>query len=165
MQRLLRILVRSVFAVVMAGCGGKEFVPVEGRVTLNGKPLPEVEVKFLPDNGKEGNTASAVTDADGRYKLESSRDKRSSTITGPHRVILIDLPAHPMYGMGAPANLTAPGKVPKESQGPKRPQPRRYPKIYEEPLKTPLRDVNVDREHRTFEFDLGAEKSATKGKS
>ncbi|MGL4551752.1 MAG: hypothetical protein ACRC33_11235, partial [Gemmataceae bacterium] len=62
-----------------AGCG-RPLASVEGTVTLDGRPLPDAEVQFLPDptQGTTGPPSSAYTDPDGRYA--------TTTVVGTHRV-------------------------------------------------------------------------------
>ena len=57
--------------VWLAGCGdsGPRCVPVEGTATLNGKPLANKSVMFIPESGTAGNGATAHTDQDGKYSL------------------------------------------------------------------------------------------------
>src|SRR4051812_35141310 len=85
-------------AALVSGCGGgREFADVGGTVTLNGQPLAEVEVVFVPDalKGNTGNNATAFTDAQGHYKLRAARDKKDGTVLGLHRVFFVDLTSVP----------------------------------------------------------------------
>ena len=63
--------VAAVFLLALsAGCGGRdlpELAPVEGTVTLDGKPLPNVMVQFLPENG--GRPSTGTTNDEGHYEL------------------------------------------------------------------------------------------------
>lgn len=54
----------------ISGCGGPgyDLVPVEGTVTLNGKPLANKSLLFTPESGA-GISASANSDGSGKYKL------------------------------------------------------------------------------------------------
>lgn len=54
--------------VLCAGCGSK-LGSVSGKVQLDGKPLPNAIVTFMPVGG--GSSGSATTDAEGNYKLNS----------------------------------------------------------------------------------------------
>ncbi len=58
--------------MLILGCGGKvaERIPVEGLVTLDGKPIGDAAVLFLPLLG--GAPTSCVTDDSGRFKLETT---------------------------------------------------------------------------------------------
>ena len=76
-----------------AGCRGRELGEVEGTVTLDGAPLPDVEVVFVPDpaRGNAGNNATALTDARGHYRLRSPKEGRDGAAVGAHRVVVTDL--------------------------------------------------------------------------
>src|SRR5262249_56251009 len=66
--------VTAVLLAGLVGCGspGETFLPVEGRVTFNGKPLTKGTVVLYPDAGK-GNASKheprGGIEADGRYKI------------------------------------------------------------------------------------------------
>jgi hypothetical protein len=69
-----------------AGCGGPdlpEIAPVEGKVTLDGQPLPNVLVSFYPQSG--GRPGTGVTDADGHYELTYVQGE-AGTKLGPSKV-------------------------------------------------------------------------------
>jgi hypothetical protein len=63
--------------IVGAGCssGGPEIAYVSGRVTLDGKPLSDAAVVFIPDNGRP---AGATTDADGNYVLNFAQGRQGA---------------------------------------------------------------------------------------
>jgi hypothetical protein len=53
------------------GCGGAaKPVKVKGTVTLDGKPLPNGLVKFIP-TAERGREATGLTEADGSFQLET----------------------------------------------------------------------------------------------
>jgi hypothetical protein len=61
----------SVFSLLMLGCSadsGPKTVPVEGTVTLSGKPVEEATVTFAPQF-EGGRTAAGITDASGKFTL------------------------------------------------------------------------------------------------
>lgn len=68
----------------LMGCSGSAYdvLPVTGEVTLNGKPVPEARVAFLPS---EGRPAIGKTDQDGRYQLSYTFDVKG-TPPGEYRV-------------------------------------------------------------------------------
>lgn len=147
---LASIGLAALFAI---GCGGREFAEVEGQITLEGKPLSDVEVLFLPDplKGNQGNNASAFTDSEGNYKLLALRDHRTGTVLGPHRVAITDLTmVIDTTGTGGPGKT---GQV-----GPKMPGtvPRRFPKEYGDPLETPFQEIEIVPGKQTCNFDLQA---------
>jgi hypothetical protein len=69
-----------------AGCdsGGPALGTVTGKVTLDGKPLPNTAVTFIPAGG--GGTASGITDANGNYELNYL--DRKGALIGKHKVAL-----------------------------------------------------------------------------
>lgn len=140
-------------AFLAIGCGGREFAEVEGQITLEGKPLGDVEVLFLPDplKGNQGNNASAFTDPEGKYKLLALRDHRTGTVLGPHRVAITDLTmVIDTTGTGGPGKT---GKI-----GPTMPgtTPRRFPREYGDPLETPFQEIDIVSGKQTCNFDLKA---------
>lgn len=85
----------------ISGCGGSKFkyAEVEGRVVLDGAPVPDARVIFMPmttnEDGESGPYSQGVTDADGRYKLTTQGEKtRSGAVVGSHRVIVSTKRAH-----------------------------------------------------------------------
>jgi len=71
-------------AVACAGCGpgGPEIASVEGTVTMDGKPLPNAAVVFIPENGRP---AGATTDSEGHYALNFTAG-RQGAIPGTNTV-------------------------------------------------------------------------------
>lgn len=55
----------------LIGCGegGPKLVPVEGKVTLDGKALANKTIMFAPQTGTQGSGAGGTTDGEGNYKL------------------------------------------------------------------------------------------------
>lgn len=91
--------------IAIVGCGDRRptLVPVHGRVTLDGKPLMQKAVQFVPDAETPGGGARANTDHDGKYTLlavcpGTTRDMPGAP-AGSYRVVVtepmlpIDLPA------------------------------------------------------------------------
>src|SRR5690606_16668442 len=77
------ILAATAAALAVAGCGGDGIprVPVAGRVTLDGQPLQQGQITFMPDEG-ENVAAGAVTS--GSFKIPRSEGPSP----GPHRVMI-----------------------------------------------------------------------------
>jgi len=59
-------------ALLLAGCGKGTF-PVEGIVTLDGKPVPGATVLLMPEAGN-GRAASAFTDEEGNFCVTTYSD-------------------------------------------------------------------------------------------
>jgi hypothetical protein len=64
----------------LLGCGGP--VDVQGKVTLNGKPLAGAMVVFIPVNG--GPEAGDFTDEEGNFRLKGT--KTEGMLPGEYRV-------------------------------------------------------------------------------
>ncbi|MBA4065336.1 MAG: hypothetical protein C0501_16820 [Isosphaera sp.] len=63
----------SVLLTAAAGCGGgPEYAPVSGTVTLRKQPLAGATVVFSPDGAAGARPATAVTGADGTFKLQTN---------------------------------------------------------------------------------------------
>ncbi len=67
------------FILIWPGCGGgkADVAYVEGRVTMDGKPLEGATVLFVPSTGRP---ASGVTNSDGRYVLEYEPGKKGGPV-------------------------------------------------------------------------------------
>lgn len=69
--------IASLLLLMIFGCGpsGPPIASVTGRVTMDGKPLANAAVVFIPENGRP---AGATTDADGNYELNFSQGRRGA---------------------------------------------------------------------------------------
>lgn len=67
MIRCAFLLVACLGVFTLAGCGSKKY-PVNGKVTLDGKPLASATVVFTSESG--GITASGFTDDEGHFELK-----------------------------------------------------------------------------------------------
>ncbi len=83
-------------ALLSTGCS-KRFppvVPTEGTVTLNGKPLPNATITFIPlqtDFGAEA-YSSGTTDEQGRFTLTCQFNNQPGAPVGQHVVVVTDPP-------------------------------------------------------------------------
>lgn len=77
------------FCLVTLGCGsgGPELGSVTGKVTLDGKPVTNGLVTFMPVGG--GRPATGKTDANGQYELLGVDGK--GAVLGQHRVAVTTL--------------------------------------------------------------------------
>jgi hypothetical protein len=73
------ILVPLVFALAGCGTSGPDIAYVTGKVTMDGKPLANATVVFVPENGRP---SGANTDADGNYVLNFAQGRKGA-IPGP----------------------------------------------------------------------------------
>jgi hypothetical protein len=79
-------------AVVSAlGCGGRTFVPVSGKVTLNGQPLAGATVFFQPvappGSTDAGPGSQGKTNDRGEFKLTAATGENGA-VAGEHRVMI-----------------------------------------------------------------------------
>jgi hypothetical protein len=87
-----RRLALGLALVLALGCGGKKFVPVSGKVTLNGKPLKGATVAFQPI-APEGSVnapapgSAGKTNDQGEYTLTASTGQHGAWV-GKHKVII-----------------------------------------------------------------------------
>jgi hypothetical protein len=129
-----RLLAVILTALLLSGCEKRpELGLVTGTLTLDGKPLDGVLVKFMPDpeTGNAGATSFSLTDDLGKFDLVFGKDQDThGAITGWHRVIVED-----------PAREDRP------------PGPQRVPPKFSSAAKTPLK-YEVLPETQSFTIEL-----------
>jgi hypothetical protein len=88
-------LLGVLLSLLLAGCGGvgPRTVPVSGTVTLNGQPLANATVVFVPvpDAASKDPLPSSVgiTDNEGHYSLVLNTDsKKKGAVVGKHKVMI-----------------------------------------------------------------------------
>jgi hypothetical protein len=144
---------------LLSGCGGREYAEVTGTITLDGEPLGDAEVQFLPDpdKGNSGPTATAFTDKEGYYRLRCDKLAKDGTVLGPHRVCILDItvfgprPGFGPRGFKPKRPPSPPGTRPVASAKPK---VSRVPPEYADPVKTPFRDVEVKSGTQVLNFNV-----------
>lgn len=92
-RRVLCCLILPSLFLLVAGCGGPGYrlAPVSGRVTLDGKAVPGAHVVFQPVAHGErdpnpGPGSHGLTDAEGRFVLETAESARPGAVVGEHVV-------------------------------------------------------------------------------
>ncbi len=102
-------IVTSVSMAGIAGCrSGDRMVPAFGRVTHQGRPVPDAILRFVPPKGQ---MAAAGTDASGRYRVTTFRPG-DGLRAGHYKVVITPwipgigadqtLPAQPFSGQRRP---------------------------------------------------------------
>jgi hypothetical protein len=82
-------LVVCLVALTLGGCSrGVPLGQVDGTVRLDGAPIADVMVTFIPEDGKLPQS-TAFTDSDGRFRLRCNNGSMGAAI-GRHRVVVID---------------------------------------------------------------------------
>jgi hypothetical protein len=134
------LLVPIVAALTVTGCGSRaNLAPITGRVTLEGKPVPNMIINFTPLGETGGNGALGHTDADGRFKLLDARGETGAHV-GEYKISF--------YPGASRTQQTDPALdvVSVPSRG-------GLPPIYLDPNQTPLR-ATVPRGGGTVELTL-----------
>lgn len=86
-------LVAAGLAIMALGCGGTSgppLQPVTGTLTIDGKPVSNVQVSFMPTD-PTGPVASGTCDASGRYELYSGQANRKGAVAGSYKIVLNQL--------------------------------------------------------------------------
>jgi hypothetical protein len=124
-------------ALVLVGCDGKaRLTKVKGIVTLDGTPVENANVTFMPVDASVGKQATAVTGADGSFQLTTSQSN-DGAVAGEYKVLV-------QYEEGYEVPAARNVKEAMEGAGKMRQQKKKPPKyvvpsIYSDPNKTPLR--------------------------
>lgn len=70
--RVFRLVVIALLTGAITGCGGAtSSVEATGSVEMDGSPLTNATVQFIPTSEAKLGTHSATTDADGKFTLRS----------------------------------------------------------------------------------------------
>jgi len=87
MQRYL--IAAALVALAIAGCGGGSAAPpVEGVVTLDGKPLANATVQLIPQGQNMGQTGFGRTSADGKFTIASADGRATGALAGEYKVVI-----------------------------------------------------------------------------
>ncbi|MFN8709688.1 MAG: hypothetical protein ACK526_04450 [Planctomyces sp.] len=110
-MKFLNIVLIALIAV--SGCGEApqiQIVPVQGVITIGGKPAANIMIQFMPDVAMNvpGITSVGVSDEQGRFRLTAS-DGREGAMPGTCQVVLADMDEE-RPAQGEPAG--APSRIP-----------------------------------------------------
>ena len=85
---VFRFFAGLMLAACTLGCGraGPEIVPIEGIVTHNGEPVPNLRIYFVPTDGRP---SWAISDANGRFVLDYDIDHDGAKV-GTHTIWVLD---------------------------------------------------------------------------
>jgi hypothetical protein len=136
----------------LLGCG-RDAPPatVEGTLRLNGRPVENCLVTFLPEPGQEAEwpCSTGLTDKQGSYRLLCSTQEEGVAI-GWHRVTIQDLSAS--TGVRRRDHGTVDAQE-ADSAPPPPARRSRVPKSYTSPARTPLRK-EVKPGHQVIDLDI-----------
>ncbi|MFO0821437.1 MAG: hypothetical protein U1A77_26070 [Pirellulales bacterium] len=125
-----------------AGCGSSSipFGQVDGRVTMDGQPVQDVVVVFVPQANGAGAAARSFGQPDpaGRFQLKTDQGQ-AGAVVGEHVVILEDL---------------GPYSAPRTEDGTLlKPYVPRFPATYSDPVRSPWK-VSVAAGSQTIELEV-----------
>jgi hypothetical protein len=89
---MYRSIVLSGSLLVLFGCGQDsefllDFLPVSGQVLMDGAPLAEATVVFVPTDSKQPQPSWGFTDDEGKFSLQSPR-RNEGVCAGTYRVVI-----------------------------------------------------------------------------
>jgi hypothetical protein len=137
---------------MLLGCGRDDPpATVEGTLRLNGRPVENCLVAFLPEPGQEAQwpCSTGLTDQQGSYRLLCSTQQEGVAI-GWHRVTVQDLSAS--TGVRRRDHGTVDAQV-ADSAPPPPVRRSRVPESYTSPTRTPLRK-EVKPGHQVIDLDI-----------
>jgi hypothetical protein len=147
----------AIALIPLLGCG-RHAPPatVEGTLRLNGKPLDNCLITFLPEPGQGAKTphSAGVTDPQGAYRLRFDNQQEGAAV-GRHRLTVQDLSAS--TGVVRRDHGTVDADV-KEDAPPPPVRRSRVPEQYMSPRDTPLRK-EVKAGDQVIEVDISVKGS------
>jgi hypothetical protein len=150
MSRLQLTWICLSICVIASGCS-KATAPmnenVQGTIKVNGAPVPEVVVQFVPDAMPGLLSGTGITDSKGHFEIQTA--DQPGAVIGKHKVIILvgrggGRPNDPQAAQPDPAN-----PAPAAGKG----APRIPPGFSD--LQKPLLSVEVTADrHTDYDFDL-----------
>jgi hypothetical protein len=83
----------------MIGCGGSGIVPVTGKLTYKGQPVPGAVILFTPTEGRQ---SAAETDDEGNFEVLYD-ERTKGAVIGKHHIFI-----QPKMGKPSPSKEVAP---------------------------------------------------------
>jgi hypothetical protein len=140
--------------ILVGGCrpAGPDVQFAEGVVALDGQPLADAMVRFIPSD-QMGISATGITDARGVFRLSATQGQRygGGTVEGTYIVTVSK--SEPMRTVEIPADGGPPPDVPMREV---------VPKVYTDTATSPLR-ATVAKGRNSFQFEVSST-SSTVGK-
>jgi len=149
-RQLAFLTLASVFVLLAAGCAAKT-IPTKGILTLDGKPLANASVVFVPEEGAK-HEATGQTGPDGSFQMTTFR-LNDGVLRGSYKITV-----HYSEPVKLPEGLTNPTDVQKAMAEAvaARPPTSIVPEIYSRPDLTPLKHKVPDDGDVKLELRTGA---------
>lgn len=84
--RLVAVPLCCLLLCVFAGCGNSKMGKVNGVVTMDGQPVADAFIKFIP-KGDQGTSSFGKTESDGSYQMRFS-DSEYGALIGTYHVTI-----------------------------------------------------------------------------
>jgi hypothetical protein len=151
----------AIAAALASGCGGgqgakgpKTYV-VKGTVTLDGKPVSDASLTFVPSAGGKGAAAVAKTDGSGQYTARTGTQE--GAVPGDY-LVGISKYEYAEAAKASSAPSAAPGEMPADYKGGGTggsPAKNALPAKYEQPATSGLKaTVTEDASKNVIDFKL-----------
>lgn len=132
----MRKLLVAFLILIAAGCRNDSgTVPVAGVLKLDGQPLKEASIQFVPQGS--GRDATATTDANGKFTM-STYEPRDGAIPGSYKVVItpfVAAEASPTGASSEDAMTAASAAAAKQKRKPTDTQiPQSYTRLDQTPL-------------------------------
>jgi hypothetical protein len=138
LRRVLAVFYSATLAGLFVGCSGEDprpaTVPVQGKVTYQGQPVPKGTITFQAASGE---AAVGEIQPDGTYTLSTFKEK-DGAIPGAHKVMIVANTGDPTKMPSTPGYV-----VPKDLI------PQKYAS-----LETSGLEITVSKDKPSYDFEL-----------
>ena len=149
MERHARAVLPLVLLLLASGCSGFTYNDsVEGTVKLDGKPVANVVVQFMPEKGHKVPLSTGQTDEGGHYTLTCDNG-HSGAVLGKYTVVIASVA--PSGSTGLPGA----GDSSKSDHKAEEKPVSRGPGVYSNPKTTPLHE-EVTKDKHTYDLALSS---------
>ena len=153
--------------LLVSGCGGPdgrlETFPVSGTVTLDGKPVPNATVTFVPVERESTRPAFGMTDEEGAYVL-TTYQQGDGAVAGEFKISVLRREATEAIKQATPEQITPSGSEDMKGSslyadmmmGRRRPYKtdKSIPRRYAKPDSSGLRQTVEPTDGNVFDFSL-----------
>lgn len=150
----MRGFILFTLCVTLAGCGGGsglDLHPAGGKVTYNGKPVPNATVSFISDDSP---LAIATTDAEGEFSLRTGTEQGATSGTYKVTVYATEGSGQAATIAFDPADPAAYSKAYTQAAEQQKESKSAVPEKYTKELSTPLTFEVKEGEENNFDIAL-----------
>ncbi|WP_254507864.1 carboxypeptidase-like regulatory domain-containing protein [Anatilimnocola floriformis] len=140
----MRFLFIALGCVLITGCSRSGLHPVTGVVLLDGQPVANAALQFVPQEA--GQDATGATDAQGNFAI-STNEPRDGVKAGKYKVVITPRSTAPLQ------KFASADEAMKAAARPQPPPPSTFPQKYTRPDQTPLL-VEVPMKEKSVRLEL-----------